>query len=132
MQMDFDQKPAPCETCEFRKKCADEMLACESYIVYHNGRNDFTKYKREPSRIDFLRAHEEINVHDCYRQILEIRREARARGELPSINELVIRLGVDRTAVLELLDRYKRKQGMTGEVAREDDWSRQKDEAPGA
>ncbi|MGL6289931.1 MAG: hypothetical protein ACRC2H_04515 [Silanimonas sp.] len=115
--MEFDQRPAPCMTCEFRKVCASQALACESYIVYHNGRNDFTKYKREPSRIDFLRAHEEINVHDCYRAILEIRRAARARGELPSIADISAALKVDRIAVLELLERYKRKQGMTGSVA---------------
>lgn len=111
---------APCDDCENRIRCAREKLACQQYVSFFNPRGDYTKFPRIPSRVDYLRAHTDLRLHDCYKIIAEVRRKARAEGRMPTLAEMMDGLGLDKTATVELLEKYMARQGMTGDVATDD------------
>lgn len=111
---------APCDDCGNRIRCAREKLACQQYVSFCNPRGDHTKFPRIPSRVDYLRAHEDLKVHECFKVIAEVKRRARAENRMPTITEMMKGLQLDKAATVELLARYMARQGMTGDVATDD------------
>lgn len=111
---------APCDDCEHRVRCGREKLACQQYVSFFNPRGDYTRFPRIPSRVDYLRAHDDLIVHECYKVIAEVRRRARAEGRIPTVDEMMRGLKLDKAATVELLFRYMLRQGMTGDVATDD------------
>ncbi len=106
---------SPCDDCRFRKQCAVARTACASYVAFSNAAR-WSHLPREPNRVDYLRAHHDLRVRDHFDAIAAVVRSARSQGRKPYLSELVTALKVERDVVIELIDRYKRKQSMTGDV----------------
>lgn len=111
---------APCDDCVNRIRCAREKLACQQYVSFCNPRGDHTKFPRIPSRVDYLRAHEDLKVHEAFKVIAAVKRRAREESRMPTMSEMMGALKLDKTATVELLARYMMRQGMTGDVATDD------------
>ncbi len=106
---------APCDDCRFAARCAAEAIACGDYVAWSE-RGAWVESPRAPNRIDYLRSHADLNVRDKLRVIADVKREARRNGRLPTFADMQQALGLDAQATIELIERYKRKQGMTGGV----------------
>lgn len=106
---------SPCDDCAYRQHCKDHSEACPEYVLFYRGFGWGRKH-REPTRVDFHRAFNDLNIQSAFGVIADVIRQARADGRKPTIGEMAKRLGYDRKAAVELVVRYKAKQGMTGDV----------------
>lgn len=106
--------PSPCDECANRVRCARDRMACQQFVLWcrPNGGMNQT-LPRIPSRIDYLRAHQDLIINDCYTVIAEVRRRAAAEKRRPTMAEMMDALNLDKQATTELLLRYMAKQGMT-------------------
>lgn len=110
--------PSPCDVCPHSQNCADESLACNDYVLFHGGVKWGGK-KRQPNRIDYHRVFNDLIVSKCFTIIADVIRATRAENRKPTVEELIEKLGYDRRTTIEILERYKKKQGMVGGIVTE-------------
>lgn len=106
---------SPCDKCAHIAHCAKFQTACHAYVAFSRD-FDWDDRPRTPNRIDYLRATEDLRVMACIDIIARVRREARAAGRKLTLAEVASALNVDEAAALELIERYRAKQGMTREL----------------
>lgn len=108
----FDDQDPPCDSCQFKLACGSANLACRQFVAYFNSDVRYAERERRPNRLDYCLVHMDLNVHELWATIGNVRRAARAEGRDPTFTELSAALGIDTEAVSELVLRYARRQGM--------------------
>ena len=63
----IEDKPAPCDDCEYRKLCKEELLACEAFNAYVQRNQVWDKERRPAGSKEFIpnkHIWDKIFIHD--------------------------------------------------------------------